>query len=180
MPSTNQGGQQRDRRRFDRLADDVGEDPARWLDWSLVDDADRRRMALDRIASIDKYAVLAAFRAVERALADQDDRDPRTRIMKAIDEREQTLDRIGERPDRIPAGPRRPCDCCQDDDGLTPEDLRERDRDELDRRFGSYSTSSASTEASTTETKETSLGAFAAGQDDSSDDAVATDGGRDE
>jgi hypothetical protein len=137
-------------------------------------------MALDRIASIDKFSVLNAWRAVERNLADQDDRDPRSRLMKELDKREHELEQIGERPDRLPAGPRRPCDCCQGDDGLTADELRERDQKEIERRFGSYSTSIASADAEASQTKETSLGAFAADQDDSSDDAVATDGGRDE
>lgn len=92
------------REQFPDLREDIGEDPARFLDHDLLDDVGMRDLALTRIESIDKLAVISAWRAVERRL----DRQTRQAILDALDEREADLEELGERPDRLGHGPRRP------------------------------------------------------------------------
>lgn len=101
MPSQNQGGGERQRRRFDDLKDDIGEDPARWLDWDLIRHEDRRNIALTLIDSIDTIERIRAWKAVERALAVEHDREPRSKIIQRLDQREEWLELHGERPDRL-------------------------------------------------------------------------------
>lgn len=79
-----------DRPTFDSLVDDIGEDPARYL-------YDRERwVALARIRGIHRHQTLRAFRAVERALASREGREPREWVMNALDARETYLDEHGE------------------------------------------------------------------------------------
>lgn len=126
MPSEHQGQSGLERASFPGLKDDIGEDPARFLDHDLrrrpmgklIDSVDERghemqRLVPDedcspsrdfvkaRIDGIDRIEVVRAWKAVERRL----DRGPRDRIMQWLDEREQTLEEIGERPERC-----EPCD----------------------------------------------------------------------
>jgi len=101
MPSQNQGGGGRQRRRFDSLKDDIGEDPARWLDWDLLNHPDRRQVVRSLIKGIDQVKRVRAWQAVERRLADQDDREPRAKILQWLDQREEWLELHGERSDRL-------------------------------------------------------------------------------
>ena len=98
MPSQNQGGSRRDRRRFD---DDLADDAARWLDWDLMSDSDQRSMVETLIKSIDQTERLRAWVAVERRLAALDDREPRAKIMQWLDQREEWLHLHGDRDDRL-------------------------------------------------------------------------------
>jgi hypothetical protein len=90
----------RDRVEFPRLRDRLGEDPARFLDRHLVGDRDAQRMVRDRIKGIDSLAVLSAWRAVEKKLADHHDREPRQGVLNLLDERGIWLDEHGDREDR--------------------------------------------------------------------------------
>jgi len=108
MPSTNQGSPSRDRRTFPSLREDIGEDPARWLDWEIVSNEDRKRMLVGLIRGMDRLDRLRAWKAVERRLGRGRDGGPRRWVIDRLDEREATLEEIGERPDRLPFGPRRP------------------------------------------------------------------------
>lgn len=91
-----------DRERFPSLKENEGEDPARFLDQELYSDHDARQLAFARIRGIDKFSVISAWKAVERAL----DRGPRQRVIDELNKREETLQRIGERPERTPDDPR--------------------------------------------------------------------------
>ncbi|WP_372478947.1 hypothetical protein ACAH01_08945 [Halomicrobium sp. HM KBTZ05] len=124
MPSENQGGSQRQRQRFERIQNDIGEDPARWLDWEFVRHPSRRNIALDLIDSIDSIERIRAWKAVERALAVEHGREPRSKIMQRLDQREQWLTLHGERPDRLDerAEPR----------DLPPVETEFPDRDDVD------------------------------------------------
>jgi len=101
MPSQNQGGGERQRRRFDHVKEDIGEDPARWLDWDLIRHEDRRELLWSLIDAIDSIERVRACRAVERRLAAKDDREPRAKIIQRLDQREEWLELHGERPDRL-------------------------------------------------------------------------------
>jgi len=94
-------GVSRDRERFPELREQLGEDPARWLDWSIPGERDRERMVRTRIESIDRIEVIRAWKAVERRLGRGEDGGPRSGIVQALDEREAVLEEIGERPDRL-------------------------------------------------------------------------------
>ena len=94
-------GVSRDRERFPELREQLGEDPARWLDWSILGERDRERMVRTRIESIDRIEVIRAWKAVERRLGRGEDGGPRSGIVQALDEREGVLEEIGERPDRL-------------------------------------------------------------------------------
>lgn len=97
MPSEHSPGQSADRARFPEMKADLGEDPARWLDWDILGNRDRERLVRARIAAIDRIAVCRAWKAVERTL----DRETRDGIIAHLDKREQQLEAIGERPDRL-------------------------------------------------------------------------------
>jgi hypothetical protein len=97
MPSESQPGSTVDREEFSRLRSDIGEDPARFLDHELVTDQNLRELALARIRGIDEIATCRAWIAVERRL----DRGPREAIIERLQERIETLEEIGERPDRL-------------------------------------------------------------------------------
>jgi len=70
------------------LTEDIGEDPARWLDGPLA--------PLPRIRGLRTIKRVRGWQAAERLLASRQDRDPRERIMAALDEREAYLDQHGE------------------------------------------------------------------------------------
>jgi len=84
-----------------RLKDDIGENPARFLDHSVVEhgeghtDHTLARMVLDRIGGIDRLEVVRAWKDVERRL----DRGPRDAVINLLDQREEVLQEHGERPD---------------------------------------------------------------------------------
>lgn len=125
----------RGRQEFPALKDDIGEDPARWLDRDLITpgatriDVDRyadgtvddARVVVDRrvssgiefvdarIRGIDHIEVVRAWIAVERALGRGPDGGPREQIIARLEKREQQLEQIGERPERLEdAGERTP------------------------------------------------------------------------
>jgi len=97
MPSESQPGSTVDREEFSRLRSDIGEDPTRFLDHELVTDQNLRELALARIRGIDEIATCRAWIAVERRL----DRGSREVIIERLQERIETLEEIGERPDRL-------------------------------------------------------------------------------
>jgi hypothetical protein len=89
-----------DRERFPELKADIGEDPARFLDRPFFSNgagSSPLLLARARIRGIDSLATLRAWIAVERNL----DRGPRDRIIDLLEERQATLEEIGERPDRL-------------------------------------------------------------------------------
>jgi len=129
MPSEAQGGStSSDRAEYPDRKQEIGEDPARWLDQDLlertvvrqevdptsefgemrlVEDTDVStpgQMILGRIRGIDSLLIIRHWMEVEHDL----DRGPRDTIVDALQERADELKEIGERPDRLPAGPRRP------------------------------------------------------------------------
>lgn len=86
-----------------KLKEDIGENPARFLDHRLVErgedhtDYTLARMVRDRITGIDRIEVVRAWKAVERRL----DRGPRDAVLQLLDQREQFLQEHGERPDDL-------------------------------------------------------------------------------
>ena len=90
----------RNRDQYPNLREDLGEDPARWLDHRLVEygadytDHTLSRMVRDRIHGIDRIAVVNAWIAVERNL----DRGPRRPIIQLLEKRLVYLEEHGERP----------------------------------------------------------------------------------
>jgi hypothetical protein len=145
------------------LKDQIGEDPARWLDWDFLADAGRKSLVMSLINGMDTLQRLRAWRAVERRLAARDDREPRAAIMQRLDQREEWLELHGERPDRLPHGPRESCDCCDGDGFVTASDLRERDRRESERLRSGYSPDGVDTNETASQTEEVGLEAFADG-----------------
>lgn len=89
------------RAQYPGLRDDIGEDPARFLDHDLHQDENMKRLALARIKGIDTIEKIEAWRAVERNL----DRETRDQIINELDQRRAILEEIGERPDRLEFGP---------------------------------------------------------------------------
>ncbi|WP_018257646.1 hypothetical protein [Halomicrobium katesii] len=124
MPSTNQSANDRDRETFPKIRDDVGEDPARWLDWEILGINDREQLVRTRIDSIDSLEAIRAWIGVERALGRGDGGGPRKGIINALEQRERRLDEIGERPNRLQQrdGPR----------DLAPVECSYPDRDDID------------------------------------------------
>lgn len=169
MPSQNQPADTSDRLQCPALVEDIGEDPARWLDWDLLADTARAEIVRTLIDGIDTVERLRAWRAVERKLANDDENDgarnpledPRGRIMQRLDQREEWLKLNGERPDRLAFGPRECCDCCEVDGYLTAADLREREAEEMGRRSEGYSPSGVDTSQTTPETEAPGLGELA-------------------
>lgn len=124
----------RDRQEFPGLKEEIGEDPARYLDRDLITpeavridtkrksdgSVDEVRVIQDRnvstgmalvdarIRGIDQIEVCRAWMAVERALGRGPDGGPREKIIQRLENREQQLEAIGERPDRLEHGPRLP------------------------------------------------------------------------
>lgn len=104
MPSEHMPADTSGRARYPEIKRLHGEDPARWLDAPLVDDRDRREMVRIRIHSIDDIDLARAWIEVEQELA----RGPRRQVVAWLNQRIQMLKVIGERPDRLEFGPRRP------------------------------------------------------------------------
>jgi len=86
-------GSSTDRARYPQLKDDVGEDPARFLDHDLVS-TEWSAIVESRINGIDRLPVLRAWLAIERRL----DRGPRDYVIDLLDERERFLQEHGDRP----------------------------------------------------------------------------------
>ena len=80
-----QDGVSRDRERFPELRERLDEDPARWLDWSILGERDRERLVRTRIESIDRIEMVRAWKAVERRLGRGDDGGPRSGIIRRLD-----------------------------------------------------------------------------------------------
>lgn len=85
------GGPTRDRAEFPAIVEQIGEDPARFLDRDVSADD-----LAPLIRGIDSVERVRAWAAVERAI----DRGPRREILEALDRRGDVLDEIGERADR--------------------------------------------------------------------------------
>jgi hypothetical protein len=123
------------------------------------------------ISGMDRIERVRAWKAVERWLGEKADPPreacPRSWVIERLDEREATLERIGERPDRLPHGPWPACDCC-DGDGLTAADARERRAEERERRVSGYQADGVDTSETSPTTEASALGQFATdgGQDD--------------
>jgi hypothetical protein len=107
MPAEGQPGQTSDRETFPSLAEDLGEDPARFLDRELIErgpghtNETAKALVVARIEGIDRVEVARAWRAVERALAEKHDREPRQAIVKRLEERVAWLEAHGDRDDRL-------------------------------------------------------------------------------
>ena len=115
------------RERYPEIEADIGEDPARFLDYDFEANDGMRTTALARIRGIDRIATVRAWIGVERAL----DRPTREHIIEALQEREATLEEIGERPDRLEYGPHPPPSYYQDDsEEATVSEDREGDDEE--------------------------------------------------
>jgi len=116
MVSTNQSSSGRDLPEFPNIEEDLGYNPARFLDWRLVgagpadsDIGNGRLMLLKaKIRGVDRIAVLRAFEAVERNPRVGPEEGPRSGVIQLLHQREDQLSERGERPDRLPYGPRRP------------------------------------------------------------------------
>ncbi|WP_435067687.1 hypothetical protein [Haloplanus sp. C73] len=94
------GGSQSDREEFPSVAEDIGEDPARFLDVDRLEDLE---LARARIRGIDFIATLRAWKAVERNLASTGvvSEHHRTKVMEWLDERESELEELGDRDERM-------------------------------------------------------------------------------
>lgn len=103
------------RRRFD---DPHADEAARFLDRDV--DADDVRPL---VRGMDRIARVRAWRAVERALGRGVGGGPRSDVLDLLDDREATLEEIGERPDRLAHGPREDCACCPSYDEWRQEKL---------------------------------------------------------
>ena len=89
------------REQFPQIAQEIGEDPARFLDAPLLE-PDREGaspflLAQARIHGIDRFDVLQAWITVEVAL----ERGPRKQVIGLLNQRKSELDELGERPDRL-------------------------------------------------------------------------------
>jgi hypothetical protein len=105
MPSESQSHAEPSRATFPTLRDKIDEDPARFLDHDIFGTpCGMGRMMRARIQGIDDLETIRAWRAVERKI----NRGPRERVLEWLDDREEELEEIGERPDRLKLGPRRP------------------------------------------------------------------------
>lgn len=100
MPSTQQSGDSALKREvFPEIADEIGEDPARFLDKPLAPDyssgGDTTALALAkvRIDGIDKLEVVARWLEVEHQL----ERGPRDSIVERLEQRGRELKEHGER-----------------------------------------------------------------------------------
>jgi hypothetical protein len=104
MPSESMPGSRASHRRFPR-ADDLGEDPCRWLDRDLVHrdpdgDMDSRTWLRVRIDGIDELAVVRGWMCAERWLANEDGREVREGVMQLLRQRERELEGEGDRWER--------------------------------------------------------------------------------
>jgi len=124
MPSQNQSADRSERERFPEVAEEIGEDPARWLDHDmlkqtlvrqevdpnsefgqmrLVEDNDKNstfgKMFRARVRGIDKLFVIRKWLEVEHEL----DRGPRHKqVIEPLKERAQDLKENGERSHYLP------------------------------------------------------------------------------
>jgi hypothetical protein len=101
--SLNKPAASNDRERFPSLKEDIGEDPARYLDHDLIERGSRatsttlQPLVRARIRGIDEIGVVRAWIAVERRL----DRGPRESVIELLEERLAYLQEYGEREDRV-------------------------------------------------------------------------------
>jgi len=84
-----------DRASFPGLAETVGHDPARWLDWSLVDNDGQRRLVRSLIRGLMDVATVRAWKGIERRLGRGADDGPREQVIAWLDEREAELKALG-------------------------------------------------------------------------------------
>ncbi|MFC6974321.1 hypothetical protein ACFQL1_06090 [Halomicroarcula sp. GCM10025709] len=118
---------------------------------------------------MDSIERVRAWRACEFRLANPQSTDtprnpleePRAKIIQRLDKREEWLELHGERPERLPLGPRRPCECCDGESGVTAADLRARAEDDAWRLVEGYSPDGVDTDETSAQTEEAMLGAFA-------------------
>ena len=164
MPSENQGGSQRQRRRFD---DELADNAARWLDWDLLNHPDRRQTVRSIIKGIDRLDRVRVWKAAEKIIANERDREPRAKIMQWLDQREEWIELQGERRDRLEER--------DDDRDLAPVAVSYPDRDDVD-EASDRSTFSAERAFGSLEERYPHLFDEDAG-DDLGESAVATDGG---
>lgn len=166
MPSTHQSSDRRERLHCPKPREEIGEDPARWLDWDFLRDSARKDLVWSLIDGMDSLERVRVWKAVERKLASDrfesaiDIDEPRGPIMQRLDQREEWLRLHGERPDRLPHGPRRPCDCC-DDDGASPGDLRDRDQATAERLIAAHEAGGVDTDETSPATEAATLGEYA-------------------
>jgi hypothetical protein len=99
-------------KRFPELHEDIGEDPAEYLDRDLTQpfDGDGANttpgdLLKARVRGIDSFQTLQAFVAVERRLGYGDDDGGREHVLDLLWERREELEALGERPDRLPDDP---------------------------------------------------------------------------
>lgn len=82
------------RETFPDVADEIGEDPARFLDVDVLADDGARELLLSRIRGIDRLGTINAWIIVERKL----ERGPRDRIVELLERRREHLLETGGRP----------------------------------------------------------------------------------
>jgi hypothetical protein len=97
VPSEHSPGGTRERETFEVIERDHGEDPARWLDQDLLQHPGRKALVEARIDGIDSIALVRAWIAVERRL----ERATRQGIITRLERREEQLQQLGERPERL-------------------------------------------------------------------------------
>lgn len=92
-----------ERERFPKLAEEIGEDPARFLDHDLVERGSSRTSSTGqdllraRIRGIDEKKIARAWIAVERRL----DRGPRSTVLEWLEDRLAYLEDHGDREERL-------------------------------------------------------------------------------
>lgn len=84
-----------DRASFPDLREHVGHDPARWLDWSLMDNDDQRRLVRSLIRGLNDIATVRAWMGIERRLGRGPDDGPREQVMGWLEDREAELQTRG-------------------------------------------------------------------------------------
>lgn len=102
MPAAGQTASQRDRLRLPELREEIGEDPAQYLDRPMFRNGPvdiPLRTAIARIQGMERIDVVNAWLMVERRL----DRGPRDKIVELLEDRRDYLEEHGERPRDIPA-----------------------------------------------------------------------------
>lgn len=128
MPSEHSAGTSTDRETFPRLLDDLGEDPARWLDRDVLSDQDRAEMIKALIRGMDTLERVRAWKAVERALGRGPADGPREGVMRLLEQREAYLESIDGPPLRHQHGPWRPPEMLD-----TESAIPERERSAIDK-----------------------------------------------
>lgn len=74
-----------------RLQEQIGEDPTRFLDRNLLENDGARELAKARIDGIRFVEVVRAWIAAERKLANEQERDPRAKVIEWLEDREIEL-----------------------------------------------------------------------------------------